>query len=171
MAQVQFMVILNINLIHPKWLQFLSMVIPMLLSMVSMDPQLLLPPSCLLVFQDKVIKEVIKEVIIVILITLQQEVPAPVLFVRYQPQFWSWLDRIRNQLHLRGGQGAIETMVLDHGNTRSQETESQNPAKAEWKKILTIGTTFINTWNRPDIPKIRLRGQMFLRALKSQTKS
>lgn len=167
MAQVQFMDILNINLIHLPWLQFLSMVIPMLLSMVSMDPLLLLPPSCLLVFQGKVIKDII----IVILITLLQEVPAPALFVRYQQQFWSWLDRIRNQLLLRGDQGAIETMVLDHGNTRNPETESQNLARAEWRKILTIGTMFINTWNRPDIPKIRLRGQMFSRARKSLTKS
>ena len=58
----------NINLIQPPWLQFLSLVTHMLLSMVTMDHQLLLLPSCLLEFQVKVI-----------LIILLQEAPAHVL--------------------------------------------------------------------------------------------
>jgi len=80
MDQVQFMDTLSINLIQPPWLQFLSQVTHMLLSMVTMevthmllsmvtmDLQLLLLPSCLLEFQVKVI-----------LIILLQEAPAHVL--------------------------------------------------------------------------------------------
>jgi len=60
-----------------------------------------------------------------------------------------------------------ETTEQDLGNTRSPETENQNPAKVELKRILIIGITFINTWNRPDTPKTRLRGRMFLTVLKS----
>ena len=50
-----------------------------------------------------------------------------------------------------------ETTEQDLGNTRSPETETenQNPAKVESKRILIIGITFINTWNRLDTPKTR----------------
>jgi len=62
-----------------------------------------------------------------------------------------------------------ETTEQDLGNTRSPETETENrnPAKVESKRILIIGIMFINTWNRLDTPKTRLRGRMFLRVLKS----
>ena len=58
----------NINLIQPPWLQFLSLVTHMLLSMVTMDHQLLQLPFCPLEFQVKVI-----------LIILLQEAQALVL--------------------------------------------------------------------------------------------